>query len=179
MAQITYADKAAINENPNVNAINKIRDEDMNEIKSVVNENATTLDNLVVTTQTTSDTNTYSCNYINGTTLYNDASGSNGTIQLSDSVSNYTYLEIYAKPNVTNYVPIVTKTLITGTTNYIYISFATVDSSAVIYHKARVVEATGTSISTYGERYGQFFYNGASSFSHTNDVYITRVIGYK
>ena len=117
-------------------------------------------------------------NAINGTILYNNASGSNGTIQLSDSVSNYTYLEIYAKPNVANYVPIVTKALITGTTNYIYISFATVDSSAVIYQKARVVEATGTSISTYGNRYGQFFYNGSSSFSATNDVYITRVIGY-
>ena len=117
-------------------------------------------------------------NAINGTILYNNTSGSNGTIQLSDSVSNYTYLEIYAKPNVANYVPIVTKALITGTTNYIYISFATVDTSAVIYQKARVVEATGTSISTYGSRYGQFFYNGSSSFSATNDVYITRVIGY-
>lgn len=118
-------------------------------------------------------------NAISGTILYNNANGSNGTIQLSDSVSNYTYLEIYAKPNVANYVPIVTKALITGTTNYIYISFATVDSSAVIYQKARVVEATGTSISTYGARYGQFYYNGASSFSASNDVYITRVIGYK
>lgn len=39
MAQITYADKVAINENPNVNAINKIRDEDMNEIKEVTNQN--------------------------------------------------------------------------------------------------------------------------------------------
>lgn len=41
MAQITYADKVALNENPNINAINKVQDTDMNEIKEVVNENET------------------------------------------------------------------------------------------------------------------------------------------
>lgn len=41
MAKITYADKVALNENPNVNAINKVRDVDMNEIKEVINDNET------------------------------------------------------------------------------------------------------------------------------------------
>lgn len=41
MAKITYADKIALNENPNVNAINKVRDVDMNEIKEVINNNET------------------------------------------------------------------------------------------------------------------------------------------
>lgn len=39
MAQITYADKVALNENPEIAAINKVSDDDMNEIKSVVNAN--------------------------------------------------------------------------------------------------------------------------------------------
>lgn len=40
MALITYADKVTMNENASVPAINKVRADDMNEIKSVVNENA-------------------------------------------------------------------------------------------------------------------------------------------
>lgn len=58
MAQITYTDKVALNENPNVADINKVNASDMNEIKNVVNT-------LIVGTQTTSDTNTYSTTYIN------------------------------------------------------------------------------------------------------------------
>jgi len=37
MAKITYANKATMNENPDIDAINKVRAVDMNEIKSVVN----------------------------------------------------------------------------------------------------------------------------------------------
>ena len=37
---ITYTDKVALNENPSVALINKVTDDDMNEIKSVVNNNA-------------------------------------------------------------------------------------------------------------------------------------------
>lgn len=41
MAQITYENKVALNQNPNVQAINKVQDTDMNQIKEVVNENET------------------------------------------------------------------------------------------------------------------------------------------
>ena len=41
MSQITYANKIALNENPSIDAINKVRDVDMNEIKTVVNNNET------------------------------------------------------------------------------------------------------------------------------------------
>ena len=38
---ITYGDKSFLNENANIPATNKVQDTDMNEIKSVVNNNAT------------------------------------------------------------------------------------------------------------------------------------------
>lgn len=41
MAQITYANKVKIDDNPNLPAENKVRDVDMNEIKEVVNTNDT------------------------------------------------------------------------------------------------------------------------------------------
>lgn len=39
MAQITYENKVKINDNPNIPNVNKVTDDDMNEIKEVVNEN--------------------------------------------------------------------------------------------------------------------------------------------
>lgn len=39
MAKITYVDKVTMNENPDIPAINKCQAADMNEIKTVVNEN--------------------------------------------------------------------------------------------------------------------------------------------
>ena len=39
MAQITYDNKVALNENPNVADINKVTDDDMNEIKTTINTN--------------------------------------------------------------------------------------------------------------------------------------------
>lgn len=55
MAQITYTDKVAINTNSGVADINKVKAEDMNEIKSVVNGNYNevgTLTNLNTTDKT-------------------------------------------------------------------------------------------------------------------------------
>lgn len=62
MAQITYDDKVALNENPSVAEINKVTDDNMNEIKSVVNNNASE-----TSTNTTNITNlqTYSTNETN------------------------------------------------------------------------------------------------------------------
>ena len=62
MAQITYDDKVALNENPSVAEINKVTDNNMNEIKEVVNNNATE-----TSTNTTKITNlqTYSTNETN------------------------------------------------------------------------------------------------------------------
>lgn len=39
MAQISYTNKVALNENPEILDINKVTDDDMNEIKQVVNDN--------------------------------------------------------------------------------------------------------------------------------------------
>jgi hypothetical protein len=44
---ITYGDKQYLNENANIPATNKVEDTDMNEIKSVVNNNATELTNII------------------------------------------------------------------------------------------------------------------------------------
>lgn len=49
MGQITYADKSAINVNPDVADTNKVNATDMNEIKSAVNDNNTKITGLIGT----------------------------------------------------------------------------------------------------------------------------------
>lgn len=98
MAQITYANKVALNENPEVADINKVKDSDMNEIKQVVNDNYNNTIQITDTEPTDSDNkiwidtnevqnmgseitngpyNTsskkaYSCNYMNAVRRYSN-----------------------------------------------------------------------------------------------------------
>lgn len=54
MAKITYTDKVTLNEQPSISAENKVTDDDMNEIKNVVNtndDNVGDLSNLKTTTK--------------------------------------------------------------------------------------------------------------------------------
>lgn len=55
MAQITYANKVALNVNPEIAAINKVQDTDMNEIKQVVNDNYNNTIQITDTEPTDSD----------------------------------------------------------------------------------------------------------------------------
>lgn len=63
MAKITYANKVTLNPQPSVADENKVTDDDMNEIKSVVN-------GLIVNSYTADDENTYSCDYMNELNTY-------------------------------------------------------------------------------------------------------------
>lgn len=63
MAKITYLDKVALNENPDISDINKVKANDMNEIKNVVN-------GLIVNSYSTDNENTYSCDYMNKLNTY-------------------------------------------------------------------------------------------------------------
>lgn len=46
MSKITYTDKVTLNENPNVADVNKVKADDLNEIKNVVNANADNLNKI-------------------------------------------------------------------------------------------------------------------------------------
>ena len=63
-------------------------------------------ENTVVNTQSDSQTNAYSCEYVNdhfgGVVLYNNSTGTNGTVTLSDNINNYKYIEIFGYSNLFN-----------------------------------------------------------------------------
>lgn len=117
MAQITYDNKVNLNTNADIPRINKVTDEDLNEIKNVVNENAilnslseiglsefTTLDSIVTAVPNGKTLQLYLSND-NASILYG-TSGGTGNLP-----TNIAGLLIVKKISVTNWV------YITYTTN--------------------------------------------------------------
>lgn len=103
--------------------------------------------------------------------LYNDSTGTNGNITLSDNVSNYKYIEIFYRDNSNH------------------------------YSNVKVYQANGKRISlltVYPNSTYHFWFNGAlkninenkitsqdasamdvNSLYANNNIYITRIVGYK
>lgn len=177
MAQITYADKNALNINNDIPDINKVNASDMNEIKSVVNTNADTLDNMIVNSESNSTTKTYSCNYSNnfqlkGNILYQNNSGATGDLTLNDSILNYEYYEIIPYGNESHAIKnrvgtksIVSRQAFDGT--YLYTATETITLSGDQLNKTSIYQWYGALSNPYQNQ-------------STIDWYpIYQVIGYK
>ncbi len=116
--------------------------------------------------------------YIKPVVLYNDASGTNSTITLSDSASNYEYIEIIFRNNDNSYQS--TGRLYNANGHTIYLISVGVNSSGKSWLKATEVTLNGNKI-TFSNNYSEITLANSSSVSvtHTNTNYITRVLGYK
>ena len=111
---------------------------------------------------------------VSGNVLYNSASGTAGTVTLSDSAENYTYLEIFYRSSGDNACGSVKvfspngKLVHLGTIHYI----ADYD-----YAKFALVNVSGSMI-TFSQNYQITLKNNGSTYSAENAIYITRVVGY-
>lgn len=111
---------------------------------------------------------------LSGKVLYNSASGTAGTVTLSDSVENYTYLEIFYRSSGDNACGSVKvfspngKLVHLGTIHYI----ADFD-----YAKFALVNVSGSMI-TFSQNYQIVLKNNGSTYSSENAIFITRVVGY-
>ena len=111
---------------------------------------------------------------ISGQVLYNSASGTAGTVTLSDSVENYTYIEIFYRSSGDNACGSVKvfspngKLVHLGTIHYI----ADYD-----YAKFALVSVSGSMI-TFNQNYQIILKNNGSEYSAENAIFITRVVGY-
>jgi hypothetical protein len=96
MSKITYANKVAINENPEISDIHKVTDNDMNEIKAVVNNNdddMTTISTNLTNATTYSTSETVVGTWIDSKPIYrkviaNEVDMTNGSEISLSSVSN-------------------------------------------------------------------------------------------
>lgn len=111
---------------------------------------------------------------LSGNVLYNSVSGTAGTVTLSDSVENYTYLEIFYRSSGDNACGSVKvfspngKLVHLGTIHYI----ADYD-----YAKFALVSVSGSMI-TFSQNYQITLKNNGSVYSAENAIFITRVVGY-
>lgn len=111
---------------------------------------------------------------LSGQVLYSSASGTAGTVTLSDSAENYTYLEIFYRSSGDNACGSVKvfspngKLVHLGTIHYI----ADYD-----YAKFALVSVSGSMI-TFSQNYQITIKNNGSAYSSENAIFITRVVGY-
>lgn len=111
---------------------------------------------------------------LSGEVLYNSASGTAGTVTLSDSAENYTYIEIFYRSSGDNACGSVKvfnpngKLVHLGTIHYI----ADYD-----YAKFALVSVSGSMI-TFNQNYQITLKNNGSVYSAENAIFITRVVGY-
>lgn len=111
---------------------------------------------------------------ISGQVLYNSTNGTAGTVTLSDSAENYTYLEIFYRSSGDNACGSVKvfspngKLVHLGTIHYI----ADYD-----YAKFALVSVSGSMI-TFSQNYQITLKSNGSTYSAENAIFITRVVGY-
>lgn len=113
----------------------------------------------------------------NPTTLFESATGTQSTITLSASNTNYKSIEIIFKNNDNSYQS--TGRLYNANGHTIYLISIGVNSSGKSWLKATEVKLNANKI-TFSNNYSEItLANGSSvSISHTNTNYITKVIGY-
>lgn len=117
---------------------------------------------------------------INGQVLYDNSTGTNGTVTLSDSAANYDYLEIYFRTNdSTDYKNSVK--IYSPDNALVPLSYPLVATNGTaIYWKIKTVRVSGNSIFfSDGSRYAEATIKATTSISQKNYVYITRVVGYR
>lgn len=111
---------------------------------------------------------------LSGQVLYDSASGTAGAVTLSDSVANYTYIEIFYRSSGDNACGSVKvyspngKLVHLGTIHYI----ADYD-----YAKFALVNVSGAMI-TFSQNYQITLKNNGATYSAENAIFITRVVGY-
>lgn len=117
-----------------------------------------------------------------GYSLYENLSGSNGTITLSDTIDNYKYIEIITRSN-DGYIRSSKFMVGVGSyTGHSLVDFqANTDTDLLAYLKVRIVKLVGTTISTIGSAFKEMTFSNNSSCKVTNNnmLYIVKVIGYR
>ena len=115
-------------------------------------------------------------NKILGTELYNNTTGSNSAITLSESVANFTYLEIFYRNN-DNYYNSTKIYQPNGKIAYLDADYPYTSGEGYSYAKKTSVQISGTSITPINYVELTIMPTGAN-IQNKNNIYITRVVGY-
>lgn len=111
-------------------------------------------------------------------TLYYNSSGSNGTITLSESASQFSYLEIFYRSTYSHYSSV--RVYAPNGKSALLSNSHVFPASGTLVTQSRVVLISGTSISTAtgNEAFGEWW-SYDNHIEAVNQIYIYQVIGYK
>lgn len=113
--------------------------------------------------------------------LYKNLSGNNGTVTLSDSASNYNFIEIFYFNSEGDHNEIKSCKIYSPDGRYALLDAIDFSSSAGIIINTKVVQISGTSITNV--RYKHYTIRDSATWTpygtSDNSVYIAEVIGYK
>ena len=209
MAQISYTNKVALNENPEILDINKVTDDDMNEIKQVVNDNYNNTIQITDTEPTDTDNKIWIDTGEVGSAaseITNEYSTSTGLGYSADYVNrNISGTILWTNPHSGTTIDGNSKTIQIDLSNYdsyeiIYIDFATNTTddytlcSTGIIPKTRKTILTSPTLRFLGYRkitaisdssiswgnYGFYGTYGSSTLSNNNTYCVVQyIIGYK
>lgn len=151
-----------------------------NNIKSKLS-NKEDLSNKVTSIDSTSTNNQYPSakavkEYVDCTVLYDNSTGSSGTITLSDSSANYSYLEIFFRNGDSFYNSV---KVYSPNNKKICLSTPFINqNSSVLNFASSIKSISENTISTsyYGEAQ---ILSGGNNVSTNNNIYITKIIGHK
>lgn len=155
MSQITFANKVTLVNQPDVANENKVTASDMNEIKTAHNDTDNNVNNLI------------------GVVLYNNSTGTTGNItDLSDDVSNYSYLEIFYSYNGSRQ-----STKIIGNKASLIVH-TTSNNQTYLLFKEVSFSGTSMTVNTY-QQWNNVWGTSNVNASNTNSIYVIKIVGYK
>lgn len=129
----------------------------------------------IVNATNDSTTDAYSCNYVNGTILYDNTSGTAGDITLSDTLANYNKIDIQMKQQDDSLYWV--ETLLNPNGKNLWITKQQVDTARsryFLFDKRYSLSGTNinkTSASLYSSNDG--------SYSSYDNIRIVKVVGHK
>lgn len=165
-SKITYDDKISLTTSALPRA-NKCTDDDLNEIKQVVNDNADELDE-----------NTANIEGLQGTILFENENGENTNITLSETVANFDYIEIFYARKGTNYNVYNSVEVENPNGKYVSLSLNHCASDSIMQIFGKRIYIDGTSIAKIQEIMVQVQETTVAT-SSTDYLYIYKVVGYK
>ena len=168
--KITYDDKVSLTTSA-LPRTNKCTDDDLNEIKQVVNNNADEIDENTININTILQQIINLSNEMKGNTLYENATGTLGNVTLNDNAENYDYIEIFYKTTTRS-----ASIKVQDFSNKTLSLPITVVVSNTFVLLAKAVTIANNTITKEGEYQ---YTRSDNTFSETNTIYIYKVIGYK
>lgn len=126
----------------------------------------------VVNTRSTSDKDTYSCDYLNGTILYQG--GTTGNVTLSDDASNYSIIKIFAEDADTSGSDLSTIDILGSQTKFSLSGVSVRSNSYTLFNSTYNISGKNINVENTN-----IYVSNTGNFSSYNVFKIVKVIGYK